>query len=361
MFDDASRAQRPFDGEPDSGGNRLAVAVLPSLRMDSEWLPKLVRFPLVRQRASRMVEVSLRKQPGEYFRIRAQAWTLGDMVVGAVETWCGLRLVRSAKRVRADGAEQCVVVLLHSGGVTGEADGVAVTATPGSVLIVDRARPNSFDVARSRCTVLIVRRDCLSPEGDLPHGLVVPGVLGTLLADYIGSLERSLAGLTAAEAQHIEQSISEVIRACIAPSREGVKRANARLQQSWRSEVKRIVDAGLHDPDLSPAAIAMVLGISRSALYRLFDAESGGVSAFIRRRRLRFACRLMTNPRERRRVSEIAFDCGFKSESHFSRAFRDEFGVTPSTLRAAGPTNATLPANDTAALEIIHDWLARLD
>ena len=35
-----------------------------------------------------------------------------------------------------------------------------------------------------------------------------------------------------------------------------------------------------------------------------------------------------------RQVSAIAFDCGFSNEAHFSRAFRQAFGMTPSEARS---------------------------
>jgi AraC-like DNA-binding protein len=34
-------------------------------------------------------------------------------------------------------------------------------------------------------------------------------------------------------------------------------------------------------------------------------------------------------------VSAIAFDAGFNDLSHFNRAFRQRFGVTPSEIKAA--------------------------
>jgi AraC-like DNA-binding protein len=38
---------------------------------------------------------------------------------------------------------------------------------------------------------------------------------------------------------------------------------------------------------------------------------------------------LMTPSERHRQISEIAYDWGFKSEAHFSRAFRSAFGLTP--------------------------------
>jgi AraC-like DNA-binding protein len=48
--------------------------------------------------------------------------------------------------------------------------------------------------------------------------------------------------------------------------------------------------------------------------------------------RLRRAAELL--PRQGgRRISEIAFECGFNDLSYFNRCFRRRFGLTPSAAR----------------------------
>jgi len=59
-----------------------------------------------------------------------------------------------------------------------------------------------------------------------------------------------------------------------------------------------------------------------------------------------------------RQIHEIAFDCGFASESHFSRRFRDAYGVTPTTWRreAIGPAHGDLALEE----DNYARWIARL-
>jgi AraC-like DNA-binding protein len=47
---------------------------------------------------------------------------------------------------------------------------------------------------------------------------------------------------------------------------------------------------------------------------------------------LRKAAEWLASPGERR-ISEIAFDCGFNDLSYFNRCFRRRFGLTPSAAR----------------------------
>ena len=88
--------------------------------------------------------------------------------------------------------------------------------------------------------------------------------------------------------------------------------------------------------------MAPAVGLAGSStLYTLLH-HAGGVAAVIRRRRRRGAGRALSDPAERRRVSDIAFACGFKSEAHFSRAFRQEFSATPSDVRSIAGTPSSI-------------------
>jgi AraC-like DNA-binding protein len=99
-------------------------------------------------------------------------------------------------------------------------------------------------------------------------------------------------------------------------------------------EVRRYIDHHLHEPDLTPQRIGQALGLSRSTLYAVCK-PMGGVAAFIRKRRLRFIHAILTDPRDRRRIAEIAEQYGFASAAHFSRAFRQAYGYSPREAREA--------------------------
>ena len=76
------------------------------------------------------------------------------------------------------------------------------------------------------------------------------------------------------------------------------------------------------------------MGISRSRLYRLFEPY-GGVNHYIQHRRLLHAYAALADPNDHRRILDIAEERGFDDAAEFSRAFRREFGYSPSEVRAA--------------------------
>ncbi|WP_408610724.1 helix-turn-helix domain-containing protein [Kineobactrum salinum] len=68
----------------------------------------------------------------------------------------------------------------------------------------------------------------------------------------------------------------------------------------------------------------------------LFEAEDVSVSRYIQRLRLQGCRNTLENPAfAQYTVSEIGYRHGFKDSSHFSRAFKAEFGVTPARCRRA--------------------------
>jgi AraC-like DNA-binding protein len=72
--------------------------------------------------------------------------------------------------------------------------------------------------------------------------------------------------------------------------------------------------------------------MSRSKLYRLLEND-GGVAHFINRERLREAHRRLSAHREALSIHAIGNEVGFVDHSTFSRAFRREFGYSPTEAR----------------------------
>jgi AraC-like DNA-binding protein len=71
------------------------------------------------------------------------------------------------------------------------------------------------------------------------------------------------------------------------------------------------------------------MNFSESQLYRKLKATSGKSTAlFIRSIRLQKGKELVQTTDKT--VSEVAYDVGFNDPSYFSRAFKEEFGQSPS-------------------------------
>ena len=84
------------------------------------------------------------------------------------------------------------------------------------------------------------------------------------------------------------------------------------------------------------------LGMSRSSLYRLLESE-GGVTQYIQRLRLSESLAQLSNPSNRKPIAIIAYELGMVDPSAFSRAFRRQFGISPSDAREAAQAGLVPP------------------
>jgi AraC-like DNA-binding protein len=94
---------------------------------------------------------------------------------------------------------------------------------------------------------------------------------------------------------------------------------------------KALIARSIAEP-LRLASLAARLRTSRFHLARVFRSETGfSVDAYQRSLRLRAALEAL--PTYRDGLTSLALELGFSSHSHFTDAFRHEFGVAPSALR----------------------------
>lgn len=90
--------------------------------------------------------------------------------------------------------------------------------------------------------------------------------------------------------------------------------------------------------ELSLEAIAAVSGVSRYHIAHVFSLATGlSVMRYVRGRRLTEAARALVNGAPD--ILTVALDVGYGSHEAFTRAFREQFGITPEQLRASGTVN----------------------
>ncbi|MCU0316123.1 MAG: AraC family transcriptional regulator [Fimbriimonadaceae bacterium] len=106
-------------------------------------------------------------------------------------------------------------------------------------------------------------------------------------------------------------------------------------QDTWITRLNHSLDqieANLHRP-LGLAEIAASAYTSSFHFQRVFQSLTGfTVGSYIRSRRLSLAAvELIEN---RRQVGEVALEFGYESPESFSRAFRKQYGISPSLARS---------------------------
>jgi AraC-like DNA-binding protein len=197
-----------------------------------------------------------------------------------------------------------------------------------------------------------------------PHRQLSIGIPKDLLRRYVGAPEsilatrmcgtRGISGLASAtvtdfwrrcRAEPDSMQRSRVVHALL----ELIAVAYARLPQVQASTLSKAtllhsrvvayIEAHLHEPDLGPRTIAGAMRMSTRSLHYAFDGEDETVGRYIRRRRLEESARaIVSAPLRGRTLTAIAADLGFDSATHFGRAFREHFGVTPREYRRRKPS-----------------------
>jgi AraC-like DNA-binding protein len=100
------------------------------------------------------------------------------------------------------------------------------------------------------------------------------------------------------------------------------------------SVIRQYIDDNVTDGNLTPESIAAKFGLSTRYLRKLFATEGSSATRYIQRRRLEKSADKMSNLLwKEQSITDICYDCGFKSAPHFSRAFKAAFGVTPKEYR----------------------------
>lgn len=116
--------------------------------------------------------------------------------------------------------------------------------------------------------------------------------------------------------------------------RGAVRTATRRAHRQSAEDVKTILGERFRE-NLSLADLARAVHSSPYHLSRVFTREAGiPIHRYRTRLRLRASLDRVMDPLTS--LTDLALDLGFSSHSHFTDAFRREFGVSPSRLREAG-------------------------
>jgi AraC-like DNA-binding protein len=159
--------------------------------------------------------------------------------------------------------------------------------------------------------------------------------IGSLVAHHLRVLAGKNADLHPADAARLSYLTIDLIAMMLARRLDAVGSLPVETQeQALFASVQAFIQGRLGDPALTPEAIAAAHHVSLRTLHRLFHAHGLTVAGWIRELRLD-RCRLdLADPvLGSQSVRTIAAHWGFTDRSHFSRAFRAAYGMSPRAYR----------------------------
>lgn len=223
--------------------------------------------------------------------------------------------------------------------------GHEATLSEGDFTLCHDAAPYAYhlqeesEVVMVRVPAGLLKEHLPSPDSVCGRHLPAPVGLTEAAGTLISWLCAKLGSELSADFQHrVARHLLDMIATSYAIAFESESTGSANIS-AWHARAKLHIERHLRQPDLSPCAIAEKLKLSPRYLRTIFASSEETVSAYILRRRLEECARQIEDPRwNGHSITEIAFSWGFNSAPHFTRSFRDRYGIAPRqfrTLRAS--------------------------
>lgn len=305
-------------------------------------LPPEDQFYAWRSLLSDTIDLLPPPEASEPFEAEFSSWTFGDVVLTrALYANAPARHWRHRPRSFMD---HWCVVLAHS--YSRERNSLSLeTPRRDSLSFRSLSMPFEGQAQDTEVLTLFLPRDFCRDEledFERAHDLDINPELGALLAGYMDNLARQLPHISAEHAHGLAAATRALVAACIAPRVERAEAAEVPLASLLIDRARLVVRQNMAAPEFGPEQLAHLMAMSRSKLYRLFES-TGGVAHFINRERLREAHRRLSSHRDALSIHVIGNEVGFVDHSTFSRAFRREFGYSPSEARERSLTKLSAP------------------
>jgi AraC-like DNA-binding protein len=272
----------------------------------------------------------------EGFTATNSTWTIPGMTLSSVASPANT-VNRTKSVIRHNAVDHWVITLSKRSVSDVETRGQSLEAAPGTPFIISLA--DEVAIRRreqdERMQILLARDsfETIAPLLDTARGLALTSPAARMLADYLLLLEKNLPDLPPEDAARLKNAVQAMLAACLAPTPDGVAIAKDQIHLTLMERVRQAVRRNLRSPSLGPDRLCREAATSRSQLYRLLESE-GGVASYIQRRRLSEAFSMLCDVANSRSIGKVAELLCFADASTFSRAFRREFGMSPSDVRA---------------------------
>ncbi|MGN2639154.1 helix-turn-helix domain-containing protein [Nocardia takedensis] len=273
-----------------------------------------------------------------------QVWGFGEASIFR-SAMTGYRLLRTPHQVRSGPAEVLAIAVQEQGTAYADQFGTQRVLDPGRLFVIDLNDPYDYLLPRfgsSQC--LHVPIDAVG----LPHDVVraasdrlAASPLYTLVGAHIGELTRRAEHLTLdPSAPVLGRTGIELVRALLASAYD-TDYARGPMAEVLLPRVRAYVRRHLGDPALSPERIARAHDISIRRLFRLCSQAGFSLEQWIIAERLDGARAELARPENAATpIAAVARRWGFVNNAHFSRRFRDTFGVSPREWRRIAPEEA---------------------
>lgn len=262
--------------------------------------------------------------------------SLGDAGICRVVS-SSYRYVRTAQE-SAGTASSTMVVLQTRGKSCFQQDGRKSSLFPGDWNVFDPSRAFSvISTGQSENLVLLLPGGA---AGELRAMLeAMPGRsfgrsgIECTVRDLISVSFRECQKMSHRSGATVTGSIAQMIHSSV----EEAASSNKPAAPSLKDQILEFIELNLGEEELGVGSIAQAFACSTRQIHRLFQDEARmTVSKYIWKSRLEHSFRdLRDTVLHQHSITDIAFNRGFSNAAHFSRLFKETYGMTPREYRRA--------------------------
>ncbi|WP_232512634.1 acetamidase/formamidase family protein [Novosphingobium sp. PP1Y] len=176
-----------------------------------------------------------------------------------------------------------------------------------------------------------------TPIGGAPRKIATDTGTARVFAGMLRSLADTISDITTDQARPIELAFPEFLVTSLLDNAPAKALGGAAgMRAALLERIFQTIEIRLSDPDLNYQQVAAEHGISPRYLQKLFESISDSFGHYVKVRRLE-RCRLdLRSPLHvQKSISDILFEWGFNDSASFSRAFREQYGISPREYRKA--------------------------
>ncbi|MDO9381918.1 MAG: helix-turn-helix domain-containing protein [Hyphomicrobiaceae bacterium] len=273
------------------------------------------------------------------FDVSIEASKLGDIETTILQS-NPAHFVREQRHITDASPASCFLCRQQTGSSIWRQGGRECRTDPGDLTILDAQKPYELYL-REKGTILVLKvpmraiTQRMGPTIGLT-AIVVPAgsSLGGIASGFLAMLpDRLPIAQERAAAQVAEHALDLFAMALLAQT-TGARAMLSSAKETGLAALRAAIDTNLSDPSLNAGQVAKAAGISVRYASQLLSEQGTSVARYILDRRLEQCRRLLGDPNQlHRSITEIALSWGFSDPSHFSRRFRQAYGMSPSESR----------------------------
>jgi AraC-like DNA-binding protein len=304
--------------------------------LDTSRLPEHERLPGLRNELRRHIfgcDVEL-LTPGPFCATLDLRWA-GAVGVAQIAT-SPIVIVRDAIHLSPKN-DHVIVQFVQHGTIRISQDGHEVSAGAGESVILDCREANRLLITETTSAWFLIFSRHAIARVRLPAGLkLADGPLLRLLSGYLKAMWKEDLGDHRA-VQMFGGHLVDLIGLAFSEKDAFQFGQQGGLRATRLAEVLQLISDQIGNPGLSVAVVAEQMGVTPRYIHLLLEQSDKTFARHVLQKRLERAFALLSaDTRGERRIADIASAAGFSDLSYFNRAFRRQFGDTPSRIRADG-------------------------